>query len=170
MRAGESRGVFTLRNLDIVAEMEPVYEYVHDLIESLTHVYENHEHYEGAQLALYELFENAVKYSASNPPEKIRFSFRVNHLQSCIMIRNKCVSIENISALTRAIDEINMSPEGDTLYQARMRELFENPYQDRVRLGLLRIVVEAGFRLRYLKSKKFIEVIAIKKNQLRGGE
>jgi hypothetical protein len=74
-----------------------------------------------------------------------------------------------MSALMRTIDEINLENTNGELYEARMRNLFDNPYQDKVRLGLLRVVAEAGFTLRYLRSKKVIEVIAIRKLKRKGG-
>ncbi len=158
----KSQGMILLHNLDLVADVDPEYEKLHELVESLTGVYGNHEVNEGVQLTLYELLENAIKYSTAHPPGKIRFSFSVNHVHACVMIRNRCISLENIRALTRTIDEINLT-DGDALYESRMRDLFEDPYQDRVRLGLLRIVVEAGFSLQYIKTRNFIEVIATRK-------
>jgi hypothetical protein len=102
---------------------------------------------EAVTLAVCELGENLIKYSAS-PDELDVGTIGVSIEEGQVRVRavNRVVCHEDAQRVRELVAQITSSDIKE-LYRARLQELFRNPSLPRAQLGLLRMAFEGGFRL-----------------------
>lgn len=114
---------------------------------------------EAVVLAVQELAENLAKYGGSEEtPGRIVLLLSDDRVR--IRIVNAACSRDDGERAQGMIAEINASSNVRELYRLRQRELFENPELPRVRLGLLRVAFEGGFRLSCSYEPPRLEILA----------
>jgi hypothetical protein len=114
---------------------------------------------EAVAMAVQEFAENLAKYGNwKGPAGTIALQVTADRIR--IRVVNVACAPEDGERVRRMIDEINASPSVRDLYCVRHRVLFDNPTLPRVRLGLLRIAFEGGFRLSYVYEHPMLEIIA----------
>jgi hypothetical protein len=114
---------------------------------------------EAAAMAVQEFAENLSKYGTSDGTAgTIALLPRSNGVR--IRVNNFACSREDGQRVKELIADINAAPDIGELYCRRQRELFENPSLSRVRLGLLRVAFEGGFRLSCSYEHPLLEIVA----------
>jgi hypothetical protein len=101
---------------------------------------------EAVTLAVCELGENLIKYSAEGDPHAGTIAVSVDANRVRIRAKNRVSSPEDAEAVAALFAKIAGSDIAE-LYRARLAELFQNPSLPRTQLGLLRMAFEGGFRL-----------------------
>ena len=98
---------------------------------------------DATRMVAIELAENALKYSDRGHP--VELSLEVKDHEVVIQVRNHCATPDMVQALRRGLEKLR---EGDPfeLYVERLQQLKDNP-DGYSRMGLLRIVYEAEYRL-----------------------
>jgi hypothetical protein len=115
---------------------------------------------EAVTLAVCELGENLIKYSAS-PDELDAGTIAVCVEDDRVRIRaiNRVASTDDARAVTELVAQITSSDIRE-LYRARLQELFRDPSLPRAKLGLLRMAFEGGFRLSCSVDAAELQIIA----------
>lgn len=114
---------------------------------------------EAAAMAVQEFAENLSKYGASDGTAgTIALLPKANGVR--IRVNNFACARRDGERVKELISEINAAPDIRELYCLRQRELFENPSLPRVRLGLLRVAFEGGFRLSCSYEHPLLEIVA----------
>lgn len=101
---------------------------------------------EAVTLAVCELGENLIKYSAGDEPHAGIIAVSIDENRVRIRATNRVSSPEDAEAVAALVAKITHSDIAE-LYRARLAELFQNPSLPRTQLGLLRMAFEGGFRL-----------------------
>ncbi len=110
-------------------------------------------------MAVQEFAENLAKYGTSEGAAGT-ITLRKEGRRVTIRVQNGACSPEDGERVTRMIAEINAAPSLRELYRLRQRELFDDPTLPRVRLGLLRVAFEGGFRLSCSYEHPLLEIVA----------
>jgi hypothetical protein len=115
---------------------------------------------EAVQMAVLEFAENLVKYGVSDEGPAGTIAICVKDAGVRIRVTNVPSSREDAKHVIETIEEIESAPNVRDLYLLRQRELFGHPNLPRVRLGLLRVAFEGGFRLSCSYVPPVLEVTA----------
>jgi hypothetical protein len=115
---------------------------------------------EAVTLAVCELGENLIKYSAS-ADELDAGTIGVSIDGDRVRVRavNHVSSTEDAQRVTEIVAQITESDIKE-LYRARLQALFENPSLPRAQLGLLRMAFEGGFQLSCSVAGPELQIIA----------
>jgi hypothetical protein len=115
---------------------------------------------DAAVMTASELVENAMKYGATLP-EMNSGALVVDLDQSAltITVENGALPGEPVQSLQRSIDRINSSWNRETLYLARLQEIFDDP-DAKGKLGLLRIAFEGRFDIRCTYAEPIVTITA----------
>lgn len=100
---------------------------------------------EAVAMAVVEFAENLAKYGTSEQEGTI--AIHVGDTGVRIRVKNIARSREDAERVMEIVKEIGSAPNVRELYRIRQQELFLDPSLPRVRLGLLRVAFEGGFRL-----------------------
>jgi hypothetical protein len=115
---------------------------------------------EAVTLAVCELGENLIKYSASADELNVG-TIGVSIEGDNVRVRavNRVTSPEDARRVTEIVQKITVSDIKE-LYRARLQELFHNPSLPRAQLGLLRMAFEGGFRLSCSFEAPQLQIVA----------
>jgi|GEM_PF-1798108 len=113
---------------------------------------------DAAVMVASELTENTIKFGC--PPNSVsgehvvdqddRALIDVDYTEDCItIVATTTASMGNLDRLKHIIDELENTENTETIYLNRLQEIMETPSQTSSQLGLIRIVHEAHFALRY---------------------
>ena len=114
---------------------------------------------EAVTLAVCELGENLIKYSASGDPHAGTIAVSIEHDRVRIRATNRVSSPEDAEAVAALVAKIAGSDSAE-LYRARLAELFQDPSLPRTQLGLLRMAFEGGFRLSCSLDGPELQIVA----------
>lgn len=115
---------------------------------------------EAGAMAVLEFAENLAKYGTSDEGTAGTIGIRVRDTGVRIRVRNIASSREDAERVMEMVKEIESAPNLRELYRLRHRELFLDPSLPRVRLGLLRVAFEGGFRLSCSYVPPVLEITA----------
>lgn len=119
---------------------------------------------EAVQITATELLENAMKYrSEKSKNENIKIEFNYDHENIEIKVSNKFENDEDFQRLIATVNKIKEESNPKSLYEERLKEIYDNDDDKHNRLGLFRIIHECGFDLHCNQEKSELSVIA-KKN------
>ena len=119
---------------------------------------------DAVQITATELLENAMKYrSAKNKNENIKIEFNYDHENIEIKVSNKFENDDDFQRLIATVEKIKHVSNPKSLYEERLKEIYDNDDDKHNRLGLFRIIHECGFDLNCQQDKSLISVIANKK-------
>lgn len=110
-----------------------------------------------------ELLENSIKYYMKKEKKKSLSFFFSNKDDVIISILNQEIDNEDLPSVIDLIDEINCSSNPYNLYIDRLQEIIDNRVKGENRLGLLRVVSDGGYTLRYKLSNNKLSIYASKK-------
>ncbi|MDZ4725696.1 MAG: hypothetical protein SH817_06045 [Leptospira sp.] len=115
------------------------------------------------QITATELLENAMKYrSEKNKNENIELEFNLDHENIEIKVSNKFDNDDDLLRLISTVKKIKNESDPKSLYEARLKEIYDNDQDKHNRLGLFRIIHECGFDLNCEQNETEITVIAKK--------
>jgi hypothetical protein len=117
---------------------------------------------EATTMAVAELAENIVKYSAAEHQRRAG-EIAIECDARCVRIRATTDVVSSADDAHRAIEtvaQIAGAPSVADLYRRRLRVLFNDPNLPRAQLGLLRIAFEGGFRLSCSHEGRRLEIVA----------
>lgn len=113
-------------------------------------------------MATEELLENAFKYHLRNElNKKIKFEFKMQP-NIYIGVKNIILKEDSCSYFEDLMGKLNSPEDAEALYFERLTEILNSRVKGESRLGLVRIVYEGGFSLKYIRSKLTLKVIAEK--------
>jgi len=115
---------------------------------------------EAVTLAVCELGENLIKYSAGGD-EANAGTIGVSVENDKVRVRavNRVTSREDADRVSEIVRKMTVSDIKE-LYRERLQELFANPSLPRAQLGLLRMAFEGGFRLTCVFEAPQLQIIA----------
>jgi hypothetical protein len=116
---------------------------------------------EATSMAVGELAENLVKYSAGHAGTNagtIAIQIQGDHVK--IRAENNVLSHDDAQVVLETVAKIASSSNVSELYRERLLELFKNPALPRAQLGLLRVAFEGGFRLSCKYAAPSLEISA----------
>ena len=115
---------------------------------------------EAVTLAVCELGENLIKYSAGGG-ESNAGTIGVSVENDRVRVRavNRVTSLEDAQRVSEIVRKMTASDIKE-LYRERLQELFANPSLPRAQLGLLRMAFEGGFRLTCVFDAPELQIIA----------
>jgi hypothetical protein len=114
---------------------------------------------EAVTLAVCELGENLVKYSARDAPHAGTIGVSIDGARVRVRAKNRVCSPEDAAAVAAIVTRITHS-DIQELYRARLAELFANPDLPRAQLGLLRLAFEGGFQLSCSVQGHELQIVA----------
>jgi hypothetical protein len=116
---------------------------------------------EATAMAVAELTENIVKYSA--PAAPYAGAIAIESPPGLLRIRATTEVVSSTDEAQRAVEavaQIARAPNVADLYRRRLAALFEDPSLPRTQLGLLRIAFEGGFKLTCTQKGRRLEIVA----------
>jgi hypothetical protein len=115
---------------------------------------------EAVAMAVLEFAENLAKYGAPDEDAAGTIAISVRDAGVRIRVSNVSGSREDAERVMEMVQEIGSAPNLRELYRIRHQELFLDPSLPHVRLGLLRVAFEGGFRLSSTYVSPVLEIIA----------
>lgn len=118
---------------------------------------------ENIHIVVTELLENAIKYSQIHEStDSIEYKFEFNEKMIELSVSNEVANEEDLNFLRNFFKSIDSEVKVQSLYQARIDEIFENKNLNHNRLGLLRVVAECKYDLKLTQNKNNVTITARK--------
>ena len=112
-------------------------------------------------MVVWELAENLLKYGASDATAGAG-TIAISVVDNWVRVRttSSVHSAHDARHVQETVSRISNAASASDLYRERLGELFDDPSQRRVQLGLLRIAVEGGFALSCRFEAPHLEIVA----------
>jgi hypothetical protein len=155
-----------MRKTYLQIDMEPTWSAISNIRETLGEILSSVSvsTRDSVQITATELLENAMKYrSVKSKNENIKLEFNFDHETIEIKVSNNFENDDDFQRLIATVHKIKNESNPKSLYEERLKEIYDNEDDKHNRLGLFRIIHECGFDLHCLQEKALISVIANKK-------